>query len=720
MILIELFFIVFYVQMCSTSHISEIDQESFPGYFQWITDTIVSNFLMCPDACKHKISTRRDFAGNNLVTCCVENALPYWMISKSKNLLGVLHLEPADEYGCVPDAEGADVMSYYKIIYQQGYLKEIPDCLCNNNNNKIVKINFHGNQIETIDNIECLHILDTLNLSSNYVSRLENTTFRMMKYLRVLVLSDNEIQYIEPNTFNYRPGSLMKIDLERNLLKRIDISNLYLDYWFDYIWLDLNRISKLTNELSTQFNLSKGGGTIGLHGNHLSEMPNFQELGMTVKTFLSTVFKYPLDLINNPIRCDCKLERFIKHMKFAAKHFTGIRNVLCKEPPLLREKRIIDINEDLLTCDITMKNGCPPKCNYYEQPSKFKVVINCSSTGKYKIPSVCPQQDDLDINLSHNFISVFEYRTFLNRTFSINLSYNRIASVDPFVYGIMKLRNINLQHNKIVQIHKNVLLMTNDHKISFGRISIKCSCKMKWIGSWLENQHRRHGVNNSINCHIRGRDIDAISISEICSAVKPKSTVKYVLLSFMISIFVSLLLCLKMKYELFLLLRNFKRQYLNRNSNNDSQQTKFDVYISFNADNDNIMKWIKTVVFNLEQNGFKCCFPPRDFDVGGVHVDQISTEIANSSSYLVILSDDYLKSQFQMIELNKIWAHYKINISRNIVVINYDMLDSWNIKDRRLKAFVRIKQTCDFCNFNNKLINELEMKLRTTNLQIKD
>ncbi|CAG2187797.1 unnamed protein product [Mytilus edulis] len=238
--------------------------------------------------------------------------------------------------------------------------------------------------------------------------------------------------------------------------------------------------------------------------------------------------------------------------------------------------------------------------------------------------------------------------------------------------------------------------MTNDHTISFGRISIKCSFKMKWIGSWLENQHKRHGVNNSIHCHIRGRDIQASSISEMCSFVKPKSTVKYVVLSFMISIFVSLLLCLKMKYKLFLLLRNFKSQYLNRNSINDSQQTEYYVYISFNAENDNLMKWIKTAVFNLEQNGFKSCFPPRDFDVGSVHVDQISTEIADSSSYLVILSDDYLKSQFQMIELNKIWPHYKTNISRNIVVINYDMLDSWNIKDKRLKAFVRLEQTCDF------------------------
>ncbi|CAC5365954.1 unnamed protein product [Mytilus coruscus] len=703
--------------MFSASHLSEIDQESNPGYFHWRTDSVVSNFLMCPDACRHTITFRRNFAGNNVVTCCVANARPFWIISRSKNLLGVLHLKPAGEYGFDTEAEGADVTSYYKIVYQQGHLKEIPDILCKNN--KIVEINLSANQIENITNLECLHILDTLNLSSNMISRLENTTFRVLKYLRLLDLSDNKIQYIEPNTFNYRSGSLMKITLNGNFLKSIDISNLYLDYWFDRIELIDNRISKLTNELSSKFNVSNGGGTIDLDCNQMSEIPNLSKLGFTFNTVLSAAFKYPLSLYKNPIRCDCKFGSLIKHIKFAAKHFEGVRRVICKDPPLLREKKIFNISEDLFICDISMKNRCPPACNCYEQPSRSRVVVDCSSTKKYKMPSVCPQQDNLDINFSHNFISVFEYRTYLNRTFSINLSYNRITSVDPFIYGIIKLRNINLQHNEVLQIHKNVRFMTNEQQISFGNISIKCSCEMKWIEVWLKNQGRRRGANNFINCRIHNKDIEAISISKICSPVKPRSTVKYLLLSLMIAIYISLLLCLKMKYELFLLLRNFKSLYLNRLNNNDSQPpTRFDVYISFNTENDNIMKWIKTVVFNLENKDFKICLPPRDFTVGGVHVDQISTEIASSNSYLVILSDDYLKSQFQMIEWNKIWAHYKTNISRNIVAINYDILESMNIKDRRLKAFVRLGHTFDFCNFSNKLMKELEMKLRTTDLQI--
>ncbi|CAG2187799.1 SLIT1 [Mytilus edulis] len=357
--------------MFSASHLSEIDQKSIPGYFHWRTDTVASNFLVCPKSCKHNITFRRNFAGNNVVTCCVENAQPFWIISKSKNLLGVLHLKPAGEYGFVTEATGADD--------------------------------------------------------------------------------------IEPNTFNYRPGSLLSIDLDGNFLKSIELSNLFLDYWFNRIIVIENRISKLTNELSSKFNFSNGEGIISLARNHISEMPNLSKIGLTIDILLSAVFKYPINLNENPIRCDCKFGSFIETIKFAAKNVKGVHHFICKDPPLLREKRIIDISEDLLTCAISMKNGCPPECNCYEHPSRSRIVVNCSSTRKYKMPSVCPQQDDLDINFNHNLISVFEYRTFLNRTFSINLSNNRIASVDPFVYGIMKLRNINLQHNKIVQIHKNVV-----------------------------------------------------------------------------------------------------------------------------------------------------------------------------------------------------------------------------------------------------------------------
>ncbi|CAC5365951.1 unnamed protein product [Mytilus coruscus] len=358
---IKLFFINFGVHMFLAANSSDTARQPFPGYFHWHEDTVASEYLMCPNSCHQQITKGRTFAGNSVTTCCVEYSRPYWIISKSENLIGFLRLEPSGENGFVIVHGGATSTLFYKIFYQQGNLEVIPSSLCEFR--KIVDINFSENQVENTPNIECLHILDTLNLSFNRIERLNNSTFRVLKYLRVLDLSDNKIQYIEPNT-------------------------------------------------------------------------------------------------------------------------------------------------------------------------------------------------------------------------------------------------------------------------------------------------------------------------------------------------------------------NFKMQYFSRFNNYVSPQpTRFDVYLSFNTENYNIMKWINTVVvYNLEKNGLTVCLPPRDFTPGGVQVEQILTEIANSNSYLVILSNGFLKSQFQKTEWNQIWAHYKSNKCGRIAVVNYDILDSSHIKDRRLKAFVRLGLTFDFCNFDNKLLEDLEIRLRTNNL----
>ncbi|XP_063412075.1 protein toll-like [Mytilus trossulus] len=710
-IMIKLFFINFGVHICLALNISDTNRQPIPGYFRWHEDTVASDYLMCPNSCEQHITKGRTFAGNSVTTCCVEYSRPYWIISKSENLIGSIRLEPRGEQGFVIVSGVANDTLLNKILYQQGNLNVFPSSLCEFRN--IVDINFSQNQIENIPDIACLHILDTLNLSFNRIERLTNTTFRVLEYLRVLDLSDNKIQYIEPNTFNYRPGSLMKILLCRNFLKSIDLTNLFLDYSFDFIQLSSNHISEFTNELDFKFNLSKGGGNIYLVSNQISESPNFSKLGLTLPILYSMAFRYPINIIDNPIDCNCKVEPFLEQFKLASKNFVEMQNHTCGHPPFLRGRHIFNISADLFICNISMKDKCPFNCSCFEQPSRSRLVVNCTMRGKYRLPSEFPWHNGLYIDLSHNLITVFVYRTFLDRTSSIDLSYNRIKRVDPLIYGIPNINNINLRHNSISQIHKNVQLFKNERTVQFGHITITCSCEMKWIQVWLENQNKRRRGYNFITCLFQDEVIDAISFSQFCTVEKTQSTVQYALLILLLFVLISLVLYLTMKYEIFLLLRNFRMQNFSRfNSFDSPQPTRFDVYSSFNTENYNIMKWVNTVVVpNLERNGFKVCLPPRDFTLGGVQVEQILTEIANSNSYLVILSKDYLKSQFQKIEWNQIWAQYKSNKCRRIAVVNYDILDSSHIKDRRLKAFVRLGHTFDFCNFDNKLMDNIKTRL---------
>lgn len=64
-------------------------------------------------------------------------------------------------------------------------------------------------------------LLKLLNLSNNKIKKLDSNTFRGMRFMRRLYLSDNEITDVGRGTF----GSLNRIgtiDLARNFIKKVD------------------------------------------------------------------------------------------------------------------------------------------------------------------------------------------------------------------------------------------------------------------------------------------------------------------------------------------------------------------------------------------------------------------------------------------------------------------------------------------------------------------
>lgn len=64
-------------------------------------------------------------------------------------------------------------------------------------------------------------VLKVLNLSHNKIRKLDSNTFRGMRFLRRLYLSDNQIDDVGRGTF----GSITRIgtiDLSRNFIKKID------------------------------------------------------------------------------------------------------------------------------------------------------------------------------------------------------------------------------------------------------------------------------------------------------------------------------------------------------------------------------------------------------------------------------------------------------------------------------------------------------------------
>ncbi|CAG2206316.1 unnamed protein product [Mytilus edulis] len=458
-----------------------------------------------------------------------------------------------------------------------------------------------------------------------------------------------------------------------------------------------------------------GGGDIFMNNNKMSQLPNMSVIGFTRDSIVKIIsFKYSFRLGENPWFCDCKFSWFVPLLKFARKNFDVGGRMVCKYPISLRGKLAVNVPEDLFICNISVKEKCPLSCNCFEQPSRKRVVVNCSRSKKYKIPSAFPQQANLDIDLSHNLITILENRAYLNRTVAIDLSFNKIKIIDPLVYGIETLKLINVENNQITDLHRNIQLMKNGRKVVIGNITIECSCKKKWIANWLEYQNRLLVRHDRIVCRQRNEELITFYMIDNCSFRKKYlANEQYLIVGLFLIILIATLTRLIFKYEIYLLLRKFRHRFKLNVINPVQQSSTFDIYMSFSEDKEDIRQWMIGVLTTyLETIGFKVCLPPRDFDLGGVHVDQIINHTASSNNYVVVLSDDYFKTQYQVIEWGHIWNNYKRNINSNILVINYDMLHSKNIKDQRLKAFLRLQYSIDFSNYDKNLLKKIENELK--------
>lgn len=178
-------------------------------------------------------TSRREFAVDTTAVCCTRRitAQPFWLFrSIYANLTSGLDIEYRDNRtGFVEVGRaGQKNDTFYILKHRYGNLSGLPYNICDFPS--LVEIWLELNQIEQLINLRCLPFLDTLILNQNRIRTINGSAFSGMSYLRDLNLSDNFITYIEPNAFKYRPGSLASIQLVRNRLISIDVSNLILGY----------------------------------------------------------------------------------------------------------------------------------------------------------------------------------------------------------------------------------------------------------------------------------------------------------------------------------------------------------------------------------------------------------------------------------------------------------------------------------------------------------
>jgi hypothetical protein len=102
----------------------------------------------------------------------------------------------------------------------------------------------------------------------------------------------------------------------------------------------------------------------------------------------------------------------------------------------------------------------------------------------------------------------------------------------------------------------------------------------------------------------------------------------------------------------------------------------------------------------------KIVYPLRDFRLGHAREEEACQGVRDCSTYIIFLSQNYLKLPHLISEWKYIWNSFAENNTREIIVINYDDMDTTNIEDDRMKALIRVGYSFDFFNIKKNLISD--------------
>lgn len=167
----------------------------------------------------------------------------------------------------------------------------------------------------------------------------------------------------------------------------------------------------------------------------------------------------------------------------------------------------------------------------------------------------------------------------------------------------------------------------------------------------------------------------------------------------------------KLRFELFIFTRtviNFFRKPLLQTS------VLHDIYISSNEDDELIRKWLLTsLVPCLEKNGFDVFLFFMDSTIGKPREQETIDVIPKSRYFIILLSDDTKgNQQWNKKEWKYAWNYYKWDFSRELIIINYDLLTYDDVVKHFFRGFFTLRKVIDFSNFNKNIEEDVVALLK--------
>ena len=519
-------------------------------------------------------------------------------------------------------------------------LTRLPDN-CITNLTSLTSFSANRNNIRELQDglFDGLHRLQSLRLCCNHISSIGLQMFNgsaMLTSLRDIDLSSNRLQTLEPwpdNEYFIINGAT--INLERN------------------------NISAFTNGMHWQAkcNATKTSTVdLGLSNNpirHISDILHGWNVSLAMSLCLFHV-RIRLSLHGIYLYCDCLDFYILKLLLFTYSRSIVLNGVFCYGPADLYDRRVTAVRLDHFVCELTER--CPSGCRCVHRPANATLHIYCSNTNLTALPLELPElpksYTKYKLDFSNNrLLRRLEHREYFVKTSILDVSNCNLESVDFKLWNeLANITQVFLDGNQIRSLPSEVatisLARTN---FSIGRNPLQCSCDASWMPEWLKLKSVNSSLIDpfSILCsspsRLRWKNIVGISKEDFC--VDPTSeAVKRALKIAMSTVAGVAVALLSLGFIIHRLrVRLYTRWKFHPFDRDECQgeDMDYDVFLSTNA-SDNLPHG-NSIREQLEQRGYRVCYPPRDFLAGELIYDNIYNAIVRSKRTVCFITANFLQ-----------------------------------------------------------------------------
>ncbi|XP_076443741.1 uncharacterized protein LOC143282118 [Babylonia areolata] len=550
-----------------------------------------------------------------------------------------------------------------------------------NPNPYIMYLDLAHNELETLPPLRQIEGLFSLDVSHNRLHSITTDAFFSSKVVGWLDLSNNQLEHVTD-------GALAPL----SMLYHLNLSHNYLTS-FDF----------------DQSPLSTKIVTLDLRYNHLS-YPPFADTGF-VAPRLSRI-----SAASNPFRCDCQLGVFLdflsmlnssrkqnwfsigywnvyKHDPSILQPYTDIEEFTCGQPADMKGQHLHSMS---LKNECRLLSGCPALCRCeLKKGEKEHVLVDCSQRESLtELPAELPSVSNASLVLyvNRSGLERLEHRPYLRHVSEIYAAHSKLSSVTPgAMEALQNVHVLSLHHNQLKSLPPitQSLTMAAATNISLGNNPWSCGCHDLWMAGWLDKHANVLHDLSSMRCRWTGDLAIDMNASDLSCEVFNYLPVVIALSSllFLATITASLLVKYKLEVLVFLYTR-FRLRPFDMYKYNQKQVFQFDIFVSFSQHD---YHWVvEKLVDQLENRPrpYKLCIHLRDFPVGETIADSVSWAVNNSRCSLLVLTKDFLASEWCRHEFRAAHARLLMERDAKLLIVVHGPVDARKL-DRELLAYLR-------------------------------